>query len=230
MQRNKNPKVSVIVSAFNQERFIGRCLRSLLHQNFPQNDFEIIVVNDGSNDKTKYAIGLFIDPFDEKLKFIDNKINLGLPLSLNKAIKKSKGKYIVRVDSDDFVNSNFLSFLNLYLEMNNDADAVACDYLLIDDKENEIKRCNCSEEPIACGIMFKKEHLLKIGLYDKDFYYNEERELMIRFEKKFNLQRLNLPLYRYRRHEKNMSNNANVVKKFDAKLVSKHGKKVLLKK
>jgi len=74
MQRNKNPKVSVIVSAFNQERFIGRCLRSLLHQNFPQNDFEIIVVNDGSNDKTKYAIGLFIDPFDEKLKFIDNKI------------------------------------------------------------------------------------------------------------------------------------------------------------
>lgn len=226
--RNKI-KVSVIVSVFNQERFIGRCLRSILHQSFPKNDYEIIIINDGSTDKTKYAISLFVDPYDKKINFINNKSNLGLPASLNKAIKKSKGRYIVRVDADDFVNSNFLGFLSFYLDMNPTSDAVACDYLLIDDKEAEIKRCDAIKEPIACGIMFKKEHLLNVGLYDETFHYNEERELMIRFKKKYSLDHLNLPLYRYRRHENNMSNNQQIKEKFNYKLMNKH-RSIFIKK
>ena len=58
------PKVSVIVAVYNQERFIGRCLRSLLHQSMPHTDYEIIVVNDGSTDRTDYALSLFCDPKD----------------------------------------------------------------------------------------------------------------------------------------------------------------------
>ena len=73
----------------------------------------------------------------------------------------------MRVDSDDFVNTNFLTFLHYYLEANHYADAVACDYLLLDDDENELKRCNCSEQPIACGIMFRKKSAFEVGLYDE---------------------------------------------------------------
>ena len=152
--RNKI-KVSVIVSVFNQERFIGRCLRSILHQSFPKNDYEIII-NDGSTDKTKYAISLFVDPYDKKINFINNKSNLGLPASLNKAIKKSKGRYIVRVDADDFVNSNFLGFLSFYLDMNPNSDAVACDYLLIDDKEAEIKDVTLLKSQLLAVLCSKK--------------------------------------------------------------------------
>ena len=57
----KNPRVSVLVAAYNQERFIGRCLRSLLHQTMPLGDYEIIVINDGSTDRTSYALELFHD-------------------------------------------------------------------------------------------------------------------------------------------------------------------------
>uniref|UniRef100_UPI0040480A9D hypothetical protein n=1 Tax=Rheinheimera sp. TaxID=1869214 RepID=UPI0040480A9D len=55
-----------------------------------------------------------------------------------------------------------------YLDVNPQADAVACDYLLLDDHEQIIDRGNCDEKPIACGIMFRKQRLFDIGLYDED--------------------------------------------------------------
>ncbi len=71
----KTIMVSVIVSAWNQEKFIGRCIRSLLGQNFPKENFEIIAVDDGSTDRTSYALGLFKD----EVRILHNEKNLGLP-------------------------------------------------------------------------------------------------------------------------------------------------------
>jgi len=160
-----NILVSVIVATYNQERFIGRCIRSLMQQSLEKNKYEIIVINDGSTDKTNFALNLF----HKAIIVINNKKNYGLPKSINKGIKKANGKYIVRVDSDDFVNKNFLHFLSYFLETNFNEDAVACDYLKVDDDEKVIARLNCENEPIACGILFKKKDLLKIGLYDENF-------------------------------------------------------------
>ena len=133
-----SPKVSVIVAAYNQERFIGRCLRSLLHQTLPNHYYEIIVINDGSIDQTRYALSLFTDRFDSPVQVLSNEKNLGLPASLNRGIRAARAPYIVRVDSDDFVNANFLNFLSYYLDVNPHVDAVACDYLLLDDQEQLI--------------------------------------------------------------------------------------------
>lgn len=218
-----DPKISVIVAAYNQEKFIGRCLRSLLQQSVTHADYEIIVVNDGSTDRTDYALTLFTDPQNSMVKVITNEINKGLPASLNIGILAANADYIVRVDSDDFVNVNFLNFLLYYLETNPEADAVACDYLLLDDEERVLERCNCSEKPIACGIMFRKSHLLEIGLYDEDFQRHEERELRIRFEKKYTINRIELPLYRYRMHENNITKDRDQMDHNLQKLVAKHG-------
>jgi glycosyltransferase involved in cell wall biosynthesis len=220
---SSQPKVSVIVAAYNQERFIGRCLRSLLNQTLPHDDYEVIVVDDGSTDRTAYALGLFTDRFDAPVKIITNEINLGLPASLNRGIRASQAPYVVRVDSDDFVNANFINFLHFYLETNQYADAVACDYLLLDDAENVLYRANCIEKPIACGIMFRKEHLVEIGLYDTAFRCHEEREMRIRFEREYKIHRLELPLYRYRRHDNSITNNAVEMEFYREKLVHKHG-------
>ena len=217
------PKVSVIVAAYNQERFIGRCLRSLLHQTLPHTDYEVIVVDDGSVDRTAYALSLFSDQFDSPVKIITNEVNLGLPASLNRGIEAAQGKYVVRVDSDDFVNSNFINFLCFFLETNQYADAIACDYYLVDDAESVLERVNCMEKPIACGIMFRKEQLFEVGLYDEDFRCHEERELRIRFEKKYQIYRLELPLYRYRRHDSNITNNKAEMNQHFENLVRKHG-------
>jgi glycosyltransferase involved in cell wall biosynthesis len=218
------PKVTVIVAAFNQEEFIGRCLRSLLHQTMPHADYEIVVINDGSSDRTSFALSLFTDRFNSPVKVINNGCNLGLPASLNHGLRAARAPYVVRVDSDDFVNSNFIKFLSFYLDVNPHADAVACDYLLLDNQERIIERCNCMEKPIACGIMFRKEYLFDIGLYDEHFRCHEDRELRIRFEKKYLIARLDLPLYRYRRHNNNMTSNAGEMQRHDQLLTKKHGR------
>ena len=110
----KKPLVTIIVAAYNQEKFIGRCIRSLLAQNFPRDDFEIIVVDDGSNDKTEFALGLF----SGDITIIKNKKNKGLPASLNLALKKTRSDFFIRVDSDDFVSRNFLLHIHAFISYN----------------------------------------------------------------------------------------------------------------
>ena len=223
----KKIRISVIVAVYNQEKFIGRCLRSLLQQNFLSDLFEIIVVNDASTDKTSFALELFLDPVRSIVKVIENEKNIGLPASLNKAINISQGDYIVRVDADDWVSKDFLRLLFLFLENNKYMDAVACDYITTNDKEEKIDRINCKVFPIACGIMFRKSQIIDIGLYDEDFLYHEDKDLRIRFEKKYRIFRLELPVYRYRRHNSNMTNNNLSLEKFKDKLIKKHGKEII---
>ena len=198
----KDIKVSVIVPTYNREKFIGRCLRSLLSQSIGINNFEIILVDDGSTDATRKIY----ESFSDEIKIIKHKKNLGLPSALNTGIKKAKGRYIVRVDSDDYVNSEFLQILFLFISENPEYDAVACDYLIVDDQEQTVKRADCLKLPIGCGIMFKTHNLIKIGLYNEKFLLHEEKELRARFEKKYSINRVALPLYRYRKHASNMTN------------------------
>ena len=214
----KTPSVSVIIPVFNQEKWIGRCLRSLLNQVMNRSDYEIIVVDDGSEDRSDFALELFMD----EIVIIKNEKNIGLPLALNKGIKASRANHIVRVDGDDYVNENFLFLLYEFLEQNKYMNAVACDYLVVDDKENVMERKNCLNDPIGCGIMFKTSHLFEIGLYDEDFQLYEERELRYRFEKKYQIHRLELPLYRYRRHENNITNDLESLEHHAKKLKAKH--------
>lgn len=215
----KVPTVSVLVPVHNQEKYIGRCLRSLLAQNYPRDDFQIIVIDDGSNDRTSYALELFQDA----ITVVRNDVNLGLPVALNRGIRATKAPYVVRVDSDDYVNAEFLSLLNLFLANNLYMDAVACDYLMVNDREEVLARKNCAEEPIACGIMFRTEQLVDIGLYDENFLLCEEKDLRYRFLRKYTIHRLELPLYRYRRHENNITNNAESMEYHMTNLLQKHG-------
>ena len=211
-----NKHLSIIVPTYNHEKYIARCIRSLINQNYQRSFYEIIVIDDGSTDNTIKIL----ENFKDQITLIKNKKNLGLAATLNKAIKKCRSPYLVRVDSDDYVNENFIFFLRYFLEFNNELDAVACDYFLVDEKENIIERCNSSEKPIACGIIFRLDQLVKIGQYDKRFRLFEDRDLRKRFLKKFNIFRIPLPLYRYRRHEKNITNDKKNIKKYK-KLLNK---------
>jgi|TARA_B100001540_G_C15625637_1_gene559698 glycosyltransferase involved in cell wall biosynthesis len=204
-------KVSVIIPCYNHEKFIGRCLRSILDQSLNKKQYEVIVVDDGSSDNSSKVM----KTFGNLIKIITNKKNKGLPHSLNTGIRSSKSKYIVRLDSDDYVNRDFLSFLLQYIEQNsNTIDAVACDYLVVNDQEEVLRRENCEKKPIGCGIIFKTSHLIKLGLYNESFLLKEEVELRKRYEQNYKISRLQLPLYRYRRHEKNITNNKKKLKKF----------------
>lgn len=210
-------EISVIISAFNHERWIERTIRSLLHQEFINlNDFEIIIVDDHSSDNTNIILSKYKE--FENIKIINNKKNLGLPASINKAIVSSYGRYIVRVDSDDYVSRKFLFILKYFLEQNREYQGVACDYFIVNHNEELIRRVKHSEEEIACGIMFRRECLFDLGLYNTNFAMREGHEIMQRFKKKFKLAYLELPLYKYRSHNDNRSKNLNELKRFNDKL------------
>ena len=128
------PDITVIVCTYNHEKWIERCIRSIKHQvDVNQKDIEIIVINDASTDNTKSILKNLVN--FENIKVINNKRNEGLPRSINKAIKLSLGRYVVRVDSDDYVSRRFLFLLKLFLDMNREYQAVAVDYLKVANNE-----------------------------------------------------------------------------------------------
>lgn len=210
-------KISVIIAAYNQEKYIGRCLRSLLRQNIRKENIEIIVVNDGSNDKTAYALELFHGDID----VIVHDGNKGLPFAVNSGLKAATGDYIIRVDSDDYVNENFLVILQTYLDFNEESYAVGCDYYVVDECEKVISRESSKKYPIACGIMFRRTAIDEIGMMNEEFLLNEEKEYRERFEKKYNIDHLPIPLYRYRRHKNNITNDSEKLKFYTEKLKKK---------
>ena len=217
--KNNLPEISIIICNFNHAKWLERCLRSITNQELiDQSMYEIILVDDKSNDSSLKVIQNLKKSIDFKL--IKNHSNIGLPKSLNKAIKVSLGRYIVRIDSDDYVARNFLYLSKLFLNYNREYQAVAVDYVKVDALENQISKHNVFKEEIACGITFRKECLFDIGLYDTKFKMREGHNLKERFIKKYKIGRLELPLYKYRSHEKNRTKNKINLKKYDNMLKS----------
>jgi len=211
--------ISVIIATYNCERYIGRAIRSVVNQSFPKERYEILVVDDGSTDHTRQVL----ESFGDWIRVISLEQHQGLPYACNAGIRKALGQYVVRVDADDYVHEDLLSVEYLYLSLNTHLDAVACDYYLIDESENHIDRKNADTDPIACGILFKKDNLVAIQLYDENFLMLEDSDLRIRYLKDFNIQRIELPLYRYYMHKSNITGNKESLQYYQNLLIKKHG-------
>jgi glycosyltransferase involved in cell wall biosynthesis len=208
-------KVSIIIPAYKTVQYIERCLRSLEEQTLSSEHYEIIVVIDGPDKLMKEII---LEKFP-KVIIITHEKNSGLPTALNTGLLKAVGRYALRVDSDDYVDSRYLEYLLYAIESNSDYEAVACDYIEVDAKERHIKRSNSEEKPIGCAIIFSRQALLEIGLYNPEFLLREEEELMVRFLDAGNSKlHLPLPLYRYRQHSDNITKDLDAMNHFQDKL------------
>ena len=93
-----NPRISVILPAYNATQYIEQAIESILNQTFA--DFELIILNDGSTDNTPEIIKRYADA-DKRIVFVDNKVNQGLIAVLNQGLDMARGEFIARMDSDD---------------------------------------------------------------------------------------------------------------------------------
>jgi glycosyltransferase involved in cell wall biosynthesis len=211
-------EISVIIPCFNSEKTIERCIRSLSNQSIPEDIYELIVVDDGSFNPVEQ----YIQPRPKNMRVLKHEKNLGLPSALNTAIKNAAGRYVVRVDSDDYVHSDFLKILNLKFSLSLNINAVACDYLVVNEKEVHEIEVSFNEKPIGCGIMFKKDLMISLGLYDEKLLMAEEIDFLKRYLQSYELTIIRLPLYRYTRHEKNMTNNENLYNEYKKIIESKY--------
>lgn len=208
--------VSIIITNFNYEKYIHRCVRSCLAQTLDKNLYEIILVDDNSRDNSINILKSY-ERF-ENIKIIKNKKNIGVAASSNKAIKISKGKYFIRLDSDDYINENMLEFMSNYILSNNKIFGVACNYFLIDEKEKKVSHLKAREKPIACGIMYNKKLFIKYGMYNSNYRHREEEELRARLKEKYIIHYLEIPLYRYRLHQTNKTKTSDYSHKFKDKI------------
>lgn len=212
------PEIAVIVPAYNAEAFIERCLRSLFSQTIDEARYKIVVIDDGSSDNT-YQI---VQRYFPDVLLLQNKENKGLAKSLNIGITALSSQYVVRVDADDFVDSRFLEYLLFSIMQNVEFDAVACDYYRVKENEERIDLCRSNENPVGCGIIFRRDKIMMLGLYDEEFRAREEEDLMYRFHTAgYNLLHLPLPLYRYRQTTNSITSNQELMDEFETKLVKK---------
>lgn len=213
-------QISVIITCHNYARYLSRAIRSAVNQSIDKREYEIIVVDDASTDETKKVMS----SFSGFIKPVHLKENLGLAAARNEGIKKALGRYVVNLDADDYMDDNLIFVESMFLNFNAAWDAVSCDYYIIDDDENHIERVSGEEKPIACGVMFRTDRLFEIGLYDENFKMREEEDLRLRFEKNHLIKNIEVPLYRYRKHDKNMTNNSSEMEKYKNILHKKHKK------
>lgn len=212
-------EVSIIIPVYNREKLLSRAIRSCLNQDIEREKIEIIVINDGSTDNSENEIKKFFN----EIIYVEHKKNLGLPNARNTGIKEAKGRYIFNVDSDDFIHPKTISTLLIAAELMPSYSCITCDYVLTDDNDNKSEIISFVDSPIACGILFKRQVLFDLGLYDEDFKINEEKDLWTRLlQKKYKIKNIEIPFYRYYKHNDNITSSEEK-KDYDKKLKLKHG-------
>ena len=194
-------KTSIVITSHNYGQYIERCVRSCLNQRLVSQAPEIIVVDDHSSDDTVERL----DKFRQFSNFslIHTEQNVGVAEASNLGIRQATSEFVVRVDADDYVSERFVFFLSEYLKANSQAFGVACDYVLVDEKERSLERRSAVEWPISCAILYRRDLLIQAGLYDSDFRHREEEELRMRLGEAYTIEYLRMPLYRYRMHKSN---------------------------
>ena len=187
---NAHPRITVLMSVYNDELYLGEAIESILNQTFE--DFEFFIINDGSTDLSGHIIRSYRD---KRIKYKDNQENLGLAKSLNRGIKLAKGKYIARQDSNDISHSDRLRRQYDYMEKTA-TDVLGCRYIFIDiygkqipwlkipmvRETNYYSNLLDGKSIFPHGlVMLQSKSLKDIGGYNDSFYFAQDCELWLRF-------------------------------------------------
>ena len=154
-----NDKISVIVPIYNTEKYIGKCLESIKKQTYK--NLEIILVNDGSIDKSEEICKSYIEKDKRFTYYLTS--NYGVSHARNFGLDKATGKYIMFIDSDDWLENNMIEIL--YKELiEKKCDIAVCDYF-INFKELQIEHNKLNEEKII-----NEKNIMLEFLFDSELY------------------------------------------------------------
>jgi glycosyltransferase involved in cell wall biosynthesis len=187
---SKAPKVSVVTSVYNGEKYIEECVQSILHQSFE--DFEFILLDNGSTDGTAELLDRINDP---RVRVVHQE-NLGISQSLNKGVHLARGELIVRLDADDVSYPHRLEHQVKFMDANKDYVLCGGGYQRWIDgslspqtvplplTDHDIRRCLSRFNPIAhSAVVFRKDAFLQVGGYDRHLLFTQDYDLWIRLMK-----------------------------------------------
>lgn len=209
MSKGTVPGVSVVMPAYNAEKYLREAIDSILAQTYT--DFELIIVNDGSTDSTKKIIQSYTD---SRIRYIENEQNSGICVTLNKGLDAARGRYIVRMDSDDIAMPERLSTQIAYMDTHPNIGASGCDIEVFGEDINSyvFEQLHSSDDCVA-GLLFNpcvahpsviirksvlSEHSI---VYEDKFRGLEDFKMWWEIAKYSQLCNLNKTLLKYRFHK-----------------------------
>lgn len=202
------PKVSVVMPAYNAEKYIGEAIDSILNQTFT--DFEFIIINDGSTDKTKDII---LSYSDKRIVYLENEKNSGIVFTLNKGLDRSHGEYIARMDSDDISLPTRLKKQVEFLELNKDIGLLGTGIKVLNGENEQVILYRTDPKELKAELLFSsclahptvmmRKSVLKDNnlFYDKNFQGREDFALWWEFAKVSKISTIPETLLCYRIHD-----------------------------
>jgi glycosyltransferase involved in cell wall biosynthesis len=211
-------RVSVVMSVYNGADFLPAAIDSVLSQTFQ--DFEFIIVDDGSTDRSVEIIGSYNDP---RIVLVRQK-NQGVAAALNHGLKRTTGEYIARQDADDISLRERFARQVQYLDAHPEVAVLGTAALIIDAHDRpfskflpfahhkrlvaELLRGVC---PLMHGsVMVRRQAILTAGGYKPIFSHAQDVELWLRMSAQYRLANLREVLYHYRKHDRSITQQAHV--------------------
>lgn len=197
---NKLPKITIITPAYNVEKYIRETIASVLSQTFT--DYEYIIIDDGSADKTSEVIGETLKdmPYADrrKIQYMRNSENKGQAYTSNQALVMAKGKYIMCLDSDDTLEKNALQVMYNTIEENND-DCIMAGYRLIDENDKVLDKVPENAKHLGCSLISRR--LVNELKFRENIKYQIGADFLERLKNNCTIVYYNGTLWNYRRRE-----------------------------
>lgn len=208
-----SPKISIIITCYNSEKYIKFAIESIKKQNYK--NWELIIINDFSNDSSKKILNKYKS---KKIKIINLNKNIGPYKATDLALKKTKGKYIALLDSDDYSHKNRIAHQVSFLEKNEKIGLVVTRYKIIDENNKIIRNSNFFSsnefnkrfpcENLCCNssAMFRKKLLEKFKYYNKNYIYSCDYNFFLKIFKHSSIKYINKFYTFYRVHKASRTN------------------------
>jgi len=182
----ENPLVSVIIPAKNEERFLPGLLNSLMNQTYE--NIEIILVDDGSTDRTPKIVNDFRSKSRFPIKYVRHEMSKGLTITRNDGIKNSSGDVIVMFDADNEVNNDYIKKgVATFTE-----NTIGIIPIYSNTNDTVVERCIASilnEKPLEMPLFWDKKELEKLGYWDESLGFGGDRDMykrLVEYRKKNN--------------------------------------------
>jgi hypothetical protein len=207
MTERNTPTVTVLMAVYNGERYVAQAVESILAQIY--GDFEFVIVDDGSTDRSREMIERYSDP---RIRLVPNSENTGLAAALNRGLALSRGSLVARQDADDVSEPDRLARQVAYLEAHTDVAVVGSWYRKIDPEGRDLglRRLPCDPLDVRwamlfhcplvhSAVVFRRAALAKRGwAYDPRFAYAQDYALWSRVAEELPLANVAAPLVRLR--------------------------------
>ena len=208
----RDPVLTVYITNYNYGRYLRQAIESVFQQSF--RDLELLIIDDGSTDHSREIIEQYAERPNVRVIYQQNK---GLNITNNIALQLANGRYIMRLDADDYLAADALTKMVGILEDDPEIGLVFPDYYLVDKDGNKLaevrrhdfhKDVSLLDQPAhgAC-TMIRTDFLRAIGGYDEAYSCQDGYELWIKFVTKYRVANIREPLFYYRQHGENLTAN-----------------------